>query len=67
MIDLGGLKDKATDLIAGNADKIKDGVDKVGEFVGNKVGHDKVDPIEDKIHGFVDGLANKDDDPKPAV
>ena len=40
---------------------------KVGEFVGNKVGHDKVDPIEDKIHGFVDGLANKDDDPKPAV
>lgn len=67
MIDLGGLKDKATDLIAGNADKIKDGVDKVGEFVGNKIGHDKVDPIEDKIGDFVDGLANKGDDPKPAV
>lgn len=67
MIDLGGLKDKATDLIGDNADKIKDGVEKVGDFVGNKIGHDKVDPIEDKIDSFVDGLANKGDDPKPAV
>ena len=63
MIDLGGLKDKATDLVADNADKIKDGVEKVGDFVGGKIGHDKVDPIEDKINDFVDGLANKDEPP----
>ena len=39
---------------------------KAGGFVGGKVGHDKVDPIEDKLHGFVDKAAGKDGAVPPA-
>ncbi|MTD15449.1 antitoxin [Nakamurella sp. YIM 132087] len=59
MVDFGELARKAEGLVAEHSEKIKDGVEKVGEFVGNKIGHDKVDPIEDKVDGFVDGIAAK--------
>lgn len=64
MVDFGELKDKAQDLIGEHADQIKDGVEKVGDFVGDKIGHDKVDPIEEKVKGFVDNLSGDDKAPE---
>jgi len=63
MVDFSGLADKAKDLLAGHSEQVKSGVEKVGEFVGNKIGHDKVDPIEDKVGAFVDKLAGDKSDP----
>jgi len=63
MVDFGGLADKAKDLVGDNSDKIKDGITKAGDFVGDKVGHDKVDPIEEKLHGLVDKAARRDQPP----
>jgi hypothetical protein len=61
MVDFNELKDKAQGLVAQHADTIKDGITKTGDFVGEKVGHDKVDPIEEKLHSLVDQAAGKDD------
>lgn len=69
MVDFGGLKDKAESFIAQNDEKIKGGIEKVGDFVGGKIGHEKVDGVEDKLTGLVDKLAGKDGDqptPPPA-
>ena len=65
MVDFGELKDKAQDLVSQHSDTVKQGISKAGEFVGDKVGHDKVDPIEDKLHGLVDQAAGKDGGPQP--
>jgi hypothetical protein len=51
--------------VAEHADTIKEGISKTGDFVGDKVGHDKVDPIEEKLHGLVDKAAGKDEQPPP--
>jgi len=67
MVDFSGLADKAKDLVAEHSEQVKSGVEKVGEFAGNKFGHDKVDPIEDKIGAFVDKLAGEQDPPVPPV
>ena len=56
MVDFGELKDKAQNLVVEHSDQVKQGIGKVGDFVGNKIGHDKVDGIEEKLAGFVDGL-----------
>ena len=56
MVDFGELKDKAQDFVAEHDDQIKQGIDKAGDFIGDKIGHDKVDPIEAKLSGFVDSL-----------
>ncbi len=61
MVDFGELKDKAQGLVSGHSEQIKDGVEKAGNFVGDKIGHDKVDPIEDKVEGFIDSLGGKTD------
>ncbi len=53
MVDLNGLADKAKDLVAGNADKIDDVVDKVADFAGDKLGHDKVAPVKDKVKSLI--------------
>ena len=66
MVDFGELRDKAQDLVAQHSDTVKDGITKAGAFVGEKVGHDKVDPIEDKLHGLVDKAAGKDAVPPAA-
>ena len=65
MVDFGGLADKAKNLIAENDDKIKAGVEKVGDFVGGKIGHEKVDGVEDKISGFVDKIAAEQEGKAP--
>lgn len=66
MVDFSELRDKAQDLVAQHADTIKDGIARTGDFVGEKVGHDKVDPIEEKLHGLVDKAAGRDEQPPPA-
>ncbi|MEA2703479.1 MAG: hypothetical protein QOD63_1424 [Actinomycetota bacterium] len=53
MVDLNGLADKAKDLAAANADKIDDVVDKVANFAGDKLGHDKVAPVKDKVKSLI--------------
>jgi hypothetical protein len=67
MVDFGELKDKAQDLVAQHADTVKGGITKAGDFIGEKVGHDKLNPIEDKLHDLVDKAAGKDDDVPPPV
>jgi len=57
MVDFNELADKAKGLVGEHADKIKSGIEKTGEFVGDKIGHDKVNPIEEKAKGLVDKLA----------
>lgn len=56
-MDLEGLKDKAQDFVAEHDEQIKDGIKKVGDVVGDKVGHEKVDGIEEKLSDAVDKLA----------
>lgn len=56
MVDFGELKDKAEAFVSEHADQIKQGIGKAGDLVGSKIGHDKVDPVEEKISGFLDGL-----------
>ena len=56
MVDFGELKNKAEAFASEHADQIKQGIGKAGDLVGNKIGHDKVDPVEEKIAGFLDGL-----------
>lgn len=65
MVDFGELKDKAQGLVAEHADKIKEGITKAGDFVGDKIGDDKTNPVEDKLHDLVDKAAGKDDDVTP--
>ncbi len=63
MVDFEELKNKAQDLAAQHSDTIKQGITKAGDFVGDKVGHDKVNPVEDKLHDLVDKVAGRDDQP----
>ncbi len=56
VVDFGELRNKAEGMISEHDDKIKQGIDKVGDFVGKKIGHDKVNPIEEKLRGFVDSI-----------
>lgn len=63
MVDFGELRNKAEALISEHDDKIKQGIDKVGDLVGKKIGHDKVDPIEKKLRGFIDSVGGD----KPAA
>ncbi|MEJ7651145.1 MAG: antitoxin [Nakamurella sp.] len=63
MVDFGGLKNKVEGFIAENDEKIKSGIEKAGDFVGGKIGHEKVDGVEDKLTGLVDKLAGNDQEP----
>jgi hypothetical protein len=58
MVDFDELKDKAQEFVGDHADRIKGGIDKAGEFVADKIGHeDTVDKVEDALSGIVDKLA----------
>ncbi|MFJ7751096.1 antitoxin [Arthrobacter sp. NPDC097144] len=53
----GELKDKATDLVGENADKIKGGIDHAGKFVDQRTGgkySDKIDGFQNKASEAVD-------------
>jgi hypothetical protein len=65
MVDFGELKDKAQGLVAEHADKIKEGITKAGGVIGDKIGDDKTDPVEGKLHDLVDKAAGKDDEVTP--
>jgi hypothetical protein len=59
--DLANLANKAKDLAADNADKITDAIDKAGDVVGEKLGHeDKVDMVAEKLKGLIPNNPNKD-------
>lgn len=64
MVDFGELKDKAEDFVGDHADQIKQGVDKAGDFVADKVGHqEQVEKAESAIGSFIDKLADDKDAP----
>lgn len=56
MVDFGELKDKAEAFATEHAAQIKQGIGKAGDLVGNKIGHDKVNTVEEKLTSFLDGL-----------
>jgi hypothetical protein len=66
MVDFGELRAKAEDFVAEHDDQVKQGIGKVGDFVGNKIGHDKVDGIEQKLTDYVDTLGDKPAGETPA-
>lgn len=52
-----GLLDKIKAMIGGNADKVKDGIDKAGDMVDEKTGGkftDKIEMAEEKIAEVID-------------
>ncbi|MEI2732826.1 MAG: antitoxin [Dermatophilaceae bacterium] len=56
------IKDKATELIKGNADKVDDAIDKAGDAVDEKTGGqyaDKVDMAQEKAKEAVEGLSTE--------
>jgi hypothetical protein len=58
------VKGKAQDLADEHGDKVKDNIDKAGDFVQKKTKHkhdDKVDKGVDLAKGAVDKLAAEDD------
>ncbi|MEE2569702.1 antitoxin [Pseudarthrobacter sp. J64] len=60
------LKGKAQDLIQGNEQAIKDGIEKAGDFVDSKTGGkfaDQVDAVQSGASDFVD---NADGQPNEA-
>ena len=57
-----GLLDKIKGMLSGNADKVKDGIDKAGDMIDEKTGGkfgDKIDMAEEKIGDVVDGMAEE--------
>ncbi|MCG8914759.1 antitoxin [Actinokineospora sp. PR83] len=53
-IDFNELKNKAAGLLEQHGDKIEDGVEKAGEFVKGKFGHEQqVDQVVDKVQDLI--------------
>lgn len=66
MVDFGELRAKAESFVAEHDGQIKQGIDKIGDLVGNKIGHDKVDGIEGKLTEYVDSVGHKPAGETPA-
>lgn len=61
MVDFDELKDKAQDFVGEHSEAIKGGIDKAGDFVADKIGHDEtVDKVENTLSGLVDKLSGDD-------
>ncbi|NNG37600.1 antitoxin [Nakamurella sp. DB0629] len=65
MVDFGAMGDKAKDFVGDHADQAKQGVDKVGDAVGDKIGQDKVDGVQQKANEAIDNLNNQGDQQQP--
>lgn len=55
-----GLLDNIKNALKGNADKVKDGIDKAGDVIDDKTGgkySDKIDMAEEKAADAIDDLA----------
>ena len=53
----GDIKGKAEELIGDNGDKIKNGIEKAGDFIDSKTGEkftDKIDGVQKAASDFVD-------------
>jgi hypothetical protein len=67
MVDFDQLKDKAQGLIGDHADQVKQGIDKAGTFVSQKIGgEDKIRGVQDALTGLVDKIAADRQDPPAA-
>lgn len=59
------IKNKVSDLVDKNSDKISEGMEKAGDFIDSKTGGKHTDKIETgkgKLKSALDGLDGKDDD-----
>ncbi|HZC71015.1 MAG TPA: antitoxin [Jatrophihabitans sp.] len=55
MVDFDDLRDKAEKLLGEHGDKVEDGIDKLADVAGNRLGHEtQIDQAADKLKGFVD-------------
>ena len=57
-----GLLDSIKDALKGNADKVKDGIDKAGDVIDDKTGGkygDKIEMAEEKAGDMIDDLAEE--------
>ncbi len=62
-IDFNQLKQQAEGLLEQHGDKIEDGVEKAGEFVKGKFGHEsQVDTVVDKIQDLIPDKPREQDD-----
>ena len=60
-----GLLDNLKGALKGNADKVKDGLDKAGDMIDDKTGGqytDKIEMAEEKISDVIDDLAEEGED-----
>ncbi|WP_026875609.1 antitoxin [Jiangella gansuensis] len=63
------IKNKITDAVSGNADKVGDGVDKATDFIDDKTGgkySEHLETADDKARDFLDGLDGDKDRDNPA-
>ncbi|MHA7221171.1 antitoxin [Arthrobacter sp. RHLT1-20] len=63
---LDDLKGKAQQLIGGNEQAIKDGIEKAGDFVDSKTGGKHADKIDSVQRGASDFVAKANGQPKEA-
>ena len=60
-----GLLDKVKGLLGGNADKVKEGVEKAGDMIDEKTDGkyaDQVDMAQDKVEELIDEQAEEADE-----
>ncbi|WP_156755166.1 antitoxin [Actinokineospora pegani] len=61
-IDFNELKNKAAGLVEQHGDKIEDGLEKAGDLVKGKFGHEQqVDQVVDKIQDLIPDKKPEDD------
>lgn len=60
MVEVGGLAGKAKGLAEQHADKVDEALDKAGEFVKDRFGHDeRVDMVVDKVNDAIPGTGSE--------
>lgn len=62
-MDFKKIAEQAEDLVEQHDEKIKDAVDKGGDFIDEKTGgkySEHVDTGQEKAHGIIDDLAKED-------
>lgn len=61
------IKDKITDAVSDNSEKIQDGLDKAADFIDDKTGgrfSDQIDTGQEKASEFLDKIDGDDEDPQ---
>ncbi|BCT76052.1 hypothetical protein SCMU_18940 [Sinomonas cyclohexanicum] len=67
---LDDIKGKAEELIGGNTDAVKDGIEKAGDFVDEKTGGkfaDQVNGVQQAASDYVSGLGQGNAPAEPAT